>query len=141
MASPNRKKRVYLVEDHPVVRRAVAALIEEAADLTLVGTASSAEEALAALERQPCDVLLVDVTLPKMGGIELVRQVVAGAPVRRCLMLTAHVDPALAAEALGAGARGYVVKDDADGLLGAIRRVLAGEVVVSEPARPWQPRP
>lgn len=122
--------RVFIVDDHPLVRRALGRLLGLEPGLRVVGEAASAEEALAQLGENLPDLLLVDFSLPGVDGAELVRRLGRTHPGVCCLVVSSHHEALYVQAALAAGARGYVTKGDADGLTLAIRRVLAGEVVV-----------
>lgn len=132
-AAPSRPTpyRVFVVEDHAYVRDQVADYLSEVGGFEVCGTAGSAAEALAALPDTACDLALIDVSMPGMNGIALVQQLGVTCPDVRCLMLSGHAMKAYAAEALRAGAYGYVVKGDPDALLEGIRAALRGERYVS----------
>jgi DNA-binding NarL/FixJ family response regulator len=124
--------RVLVVEDHPLFRRGVVALLEATEDLTVAGTASDGEEAVAAAARLRPDVVLMDLQLPGISGIEATRAIVSARPDVRVLVLTLFEDDDSVFLALRAGARGYVLKDaDEDDLTGAIRAVARGEAIFS----------
>ena len=122
--------RIYIVEDHPVMRQAYADVIALEADLELCGAAGSAEEALAVLEAPGpavCDVLIVDVSLPGMSGLELVKRLQAIRPDLPALVISGHGSAVFEAEALRAGARAYVSKSKLAGTFSdAIRGVFRG---------------
>jgi two-component system response regulator DesR len=122
---------VLLVEDQAMVRGALAALLALHPDLEIAGEAGSAEEALDLLAGRPVDVVLVDVQLPGMSGIDLVGRLAEAHPGARALVLTTFARPGYARRALEAGARGFLLKDaPADRLAVAIRRVHGGERVI-----------
>jgi DNA-binding NarL/FixJ family response regulator len=124
--------RVLVVEDHPLFRRGVVALLEATEDLTVAGTAASGEEAVAAAAGLRPDVVLMDLQLPGISGIEATRAIVSGRPGVRVLVLTLFEDDDSVFLALRAGARGYVLKDaDEEELTGAIRAVARGEAIFS----------
>jgi DNA-binding NarL/FixJ family response regulator len=124
--------RVLVVEDHPLFRKGVVALLDAVPDFSVAGVAVSGEEAVArAAELQP-DVVLMDLQLPGMSGIEATRAIVAASPEVRVLVLSLFEDEDSVFLALRAGARGYVLKDaDEDELTGAIRAVAHGEAIFS----------
>ncbi len=126
------RPRVLVVEDHPLFRRGVVALLETTEDLTVAGTAADGEEAVAAAARLRPDVVLMDLQLPGISGIEATRAIVSAQPDVRVLVLTLFEDDDSVFLALRAGARGYVLKDaDEADLTGAIRAVARGEAIFS----------
>lgn len=130
----NPPRRILVVDDHPIVRLGLRQMIAAEPDLSVCYEAETAEAALQAIERNKCDLAIVDLSLGTMGGLELIRrlhEVVPGLPV---LVLSMHDEALFAERALRAGARGYIMKKEAiGGLIGAIRHVLAGRIYVSEP--------
>ena len=122
---------VFLVDDHELVRRGVAELIDDEADLTVVGQASSVAEAMARVPALRPDVAVLDVRLPDGNGVELCRDLRAALPGLRCLMLTSFTDEDSMVDAVLAGAEGYVIKDVKGlQLVDAIRRVGSGETLL-----------
>jgi DNA-binding NarL/FixJ family response regulator len=123
--------RVMIVDDHPLVRSGVRQTVA-APDIEVVGEASTAEEALArALELRP-DVLLVDIDLPGMSGVQLVRELAPRLPETRILMLTVSAADRDLVAAFRSGAVGYLTKDLApDALQRAIRGAYRGELAVT----------
>lgn len=119
-------KTVFLVEDHPKVRKQLGLLVTNMAGLRLVGEVDSAEEALVALESMTPSLLLVDISLPGMSGIELVQKLHEKHEGCRCLMVSGHVDSTYVRAAERAGAKGFVAKGDPDELLDAVDQVLNG---------------
>lgn len=123
--------RVFLVDDHEIVRRGVADLINAAPDLEVVGEASTARQALGRIAATMPDVAVLDVRLPDGSGIDLCRDVRSAYPGIRCLMLTAYDDDEASYTAVLAGASGYVLKDiKGQGLLESIRQVAAGRTLI-----------
>lgn len=119
--------RVFLVDDHEIVRRGLADLIDDAADLEVVGEAGTVRHALARIEAARPDVAVLDVRLPDGSGIDLCRQIRSSMPEVACLILTAYDDDAATYAAVVAGAAGYLLKDIAAmRLLEDIRAVSAG---------------
>jgi two-component system response regulator NreC len=102
---------VLLVDDHEVVRRGLRALLEREEDLTLVAEVGTAEEALAQIRSHGPDVAVVDLALPGTNGLELTRQVTAGCPSTKVLVLSMHNDEAYVLEAFRSGALGYILKE------------------------------
>jgi DNA-binding NarL/FixJ family response regulator len=120
--------RVVLVDDHPVVRSGIKILIEGAGDIEVVGEGASGAEAFELVARLAPDVLLLDMEMPGLSGIEVARQLHAeGSPVR-VLALSAYDDEQYVIELLAIGAAGYLTKDEAlDTIADAVRGVAAGE--------------
>jgi DNA-binding NarL/FixJ family response regulator len=119
--------RVFIVDDHPVVRNGLKSLIEDKADMEAVGEAFDGETAVRqALELRP-DVVVMDVSMPGMSGIEATAQIHKGCPEIRVVALTAHEDRGYLQQVFAAGAIGYVLKRSvAVELIGAIRHAAAG---------------
>lgn len=123
---------IFVVEDHPIMRDGISQLINQQADLEVCGEASSGPEALDALETMNPDLLLVDISLPGMDGIELIKIVKKRKERLPMLVLSMHTEGLYAERAIRAGAKGYVMKHaSSDMLLAAIRKVLAGKVSLS----------
>jgi DNA-binding NarL/FixJ family response regulator len=126
------KRRVLIVDDHPVFRHGISALINAEADLTVCGEASSSPSALDAMRTLHPDVALLDISLPGTNGIELIKLMKAEYPKLPLLMLSMHDESLYALRALKAGALGYVMKAEAlTHVLDALRKVLKGEIYVS----------
>ena len=112
--------RILLADDHAVVRRGLRLVLDGEPDLQVVAEADDGVEALEAALRTPCDLAILDVTMPRMGGLQAARELLARRPALRILMLSMHRDEQFVLEALRAGAAGYVVKSAADrDLIGA----------------------
>ncbi|MFI6318952.1 response regulator [Nonomuraea sp. NPDC050556] len=119
---------VFLVDDHEIVRRGVAALLEAESDLEVVGEAGTAEQALARIPAALPRVAVLDVRLPDGDGVHLCRDIRSQAPEIACLMLTSYQDEDALFDAIMAGAAGYVLKQiRGQDLVGAIRTVAAGQ--------------
>jgi len=120
--------RVFLLDDHEVVRRGLRELFEAEDDLTVVGEGATAEEALARVPSSRPDVAVLDVRLPDGDGVEVCRDLRSAMPELRCLMLTSYADDEALFSAILAGASGYVLKQiKGSDLVSAVRRVAAGE--------------
>ncbi|MCP2260988.1 two component transcriptional regulator, LuxR family [Streptoalloteichus tenebrarius] len=120
--------RVFLVDDHEIVRRGIADLLESDPELTVVGEAASVAEALARVPASQPDVAVLDVRLPDGNGVELCRELRSRMPELRCLMLTSFADDEALLDAIMAGASGFVLKQVLGGdLVTAIRTVGAGQ--------------
>jgi two-component system response regulator DevR len=120
--------RVFLVDDHELLRRGVRAVLETDPELTVVGEAATAREALARIPAARPDVVILDVRLPDGSGVEVCRDIRSGHPEIQFLILTGFVDDAVVFDAIMAGAAGYVLKDmRGDGLADSIRRIADGQ--------------
>ena len=120
--------RVFLLDDHEVVRSGLRGMIELEEDMTVAGEASTAEEALMRIPPTKPDVAVLDVRLPDGDGVEVCREIRAEFPDIQCLMLTSFADDDALFAAIMAGASGYVLKQiRGNDLVDAIRRVAAGE--------------
>ncbi|MET2011460.1 response regulator transcription factor [Microbacterium chocolatum] len=127
--------RVFLVDDHEIVRRGIAQLVDAEADLDVVGEAGDIAEALRRIEATAPDVAVLDVRLPDGSGVDLCREVRSRHPHIACLMLTAYDDDEALRSAALAGASGYVLKDiRSAALVDAIRASAAGRTVQSAQA-------
>lgn len=123
------KIRVLIADDHTIVRSGVHLLLEGEADIEVVGEALNGHEALAQAEKLQPDVILMDISMPEMDGLEATRQVKARWPAIKVLMLTMHRSDEYFFEALKIGASGYILKAaDTDELVNAVRVVGQGEV-------------
>jgi two-component system response regulator DevR len=120
--------RVFLLDDHEIVRRGVRELLEAEDDLEVVGEASTGEEAMARIPATRPDVAVLDVRLGEGNGIEVCRDVRSAHPEIQCLMLTSYADDEALFDAIMAGAAGYVLKQvRGNELIDGIRRVAAGQ--------------
>lgn len=121
--------RVILVDDHAVVRAGVRRLLSDAPDILVLADAENGEQAIREFSAHQPDVLLLDLNMPGMGGLEALRRILARHPQARILILSMHEDAIYPSRALQAGARGYVTKGCApETLLDAIRAVADGKV-------------
>ncbi|MFI5397962.1 MAG: response regulator [Candidatus Binatia bacterium] len=119
--------RVLLVDDHTVVRRGLRKILEATQQVEIVGEASDGDGAVAAAAGLQPDVVLMDVSLPGMNGIEATRRIAAAAPRAQVLMLSMHADAQYVAQSLAAGAKGYLLKDaDYQDLVAAVMTVGSG---------------
>ena len=132
--------RVLLVDDHEVARRGIRSVLCGDADLDLVSEATDGEDAVKKAQEFHPSIILLDITLPGISGIQAARQILAMSPDSRIIFLSQHDSIQIAKDALSVGAYGYVVKSDAGrDLLVAIRTVHEGETFVSRTlvARGW----
>ncbi len=128
------KKKILIVDDHPVLRRGLAALIESEHDLVVCGETATCREALKILCEQRPDLVFVDLVLEDCYGLDLVKDMKTRHPDIPALVISMHNEAAYAERCLRAGARGYVNKQQlVETVLIAIHCLLAGETYLSEP--------
>lgn len=126
--------QLYLVEDHDLMRSSMTAYLNSEDNLTVVGVAEDGEEALEALTSgtlQP-DLVVIDIALPGMSGIDLLRRLREHDNTAVCLMLSGHAEEAYVESAKAAGAHGYVMKGQPDEYLRAVHTILDGEIYRSD---------
>jgi DNA-binding NarL/FixJ family response regulator len=127
------KARVLLVDDHALVRQGMAELINKQPDLAVCGEADSTSDALSAVTRLKPDIVLADITLKNSDGVELIRSLRLQQPQLPILVVSMHDESLNAEQVLRAGAKGYIMKDQAIvNVLVAIRRVLGGKIYLSD---------
>jgi two-component system response regulator NreC len=120
-----RKKTIIIADDHTLFREGLRALLSSREDLEIMGEAENGQEAIRSVEEHKPDLLLMDLSMPKMGGLEAIRELKARHPRTKILVLTIHGTEEFVLEALEAGASGYVLKDAThDELVLAIKSVL-----------------
>ncbi len=131
--SAKKKKTVFVVDDHPIVRQGLALLINQEADLAVIGEAEEMHSALSAILAVGPDILIVDISLNGPDGLELLKNIRLNSPRLPVLILSMHDESVYAERALRAGANGYIMKQEAtEKVLVALRRILSGEIYVSE---------
>ena len=127
------KKRVLLVDDHPIVRQGLKGILCQAPDLMVCGEAETIFDALKAIERLRPDVVVVDISLKGESGVDLIKDIRIRYPALSVLALSMHDEAIYAERVLRAGARGYLTKEEApESVLKALRTVLAGQVFLSD---------
>jgi len=125
--------KIVIIDDHPLMRKGLAMSLESEADIRVAAQAASAEDGLGIIEAEDPDLVVVDISLPGMSGIELVKQVLAIRPEMKTLVVSRHDEALYAERAIRAGAKGYVMKLEApDVMIKAVRRVMNGGIYVSE---------
>jgi DNA-binding NarL/FixJ family response regulator len=128
----NRPIRILLTEDHAVMRAALRSLLDANKEITVVGEADNGRQMMGLIESTAPDVVVMDINMPELNGIEATRQLCARNPHIKVLGLSLHVSGRMVSEMLNAGARGYVPKSSAAGeLLEAIRTIMRGKMYVS----------
>lgn len=131
MRERNNLIRIFIADDHGVLRAGLRALLDAEPDLQVVGEAADGQETLRLVDKLCPDVILLDVSMPGPGGIELTRQLRSILPDARVLILTAYEDEALLREVVRSGAAGYIVKRAVESeLINAIRAVWRGDIYV-----------
>lgn len=124
--------RIILADDHQIVREGLATLLEQEGDMRVVGTAADGRTAVKLSAELSPDVVVLDVGMPGLNGIDAARQIAAAQPTTKILALSMHSDRRFVLEMLRAGASGYLLKDCAfDELAHAIRAVVAGQTYLS----------
>jgi len=127
------KSKVFIVDDHPVVREGLALMINREPDLAVCGTAQEMHEALTAIDAQKPNIIIVDISLNGPDGLDLLKNIRAKDPSLPVLILSMHDESIYAERALRAGANGYIMKQEAtDRVLIALRRILNREIYVSD---------
>lgn len=128
---------VLLADDHSLVRRGFRRILEDDPDISVVGEASSGDEATTFARELKPDVIVMDCAMPGMNGIAATKQILGESPETRVLMLSMHAEDTLVRQALAAGARGYILKSALNlDLAAAVKRVAAGEMVVDPSVSP-----
>lgn len=129
----NKVNRILVVDDHPVIRYGIRALLEKQPDMEVCGEAGNAVTALDMTQRLKPDAAVIDISLPGMDGIELLRLMKRSVPKTRVLVLSMQEECDFGPRALRAGASGYLMKDDAVAeLVPALRQVLCDGLHLSE---------
>jgi DNA-binding NarL/FixJ family response regulator len=124
--------RILIADDHTIVRQGVSRVISSSADLQLAGEAKDAEELLTKLQQLPVDLILTDMSMPGPGGVELIRLLKQQYPNLPVLVMSMHSERQIAAQAIKAGASGYLTKDcEPETLLQAIRLCAGGNHYIS----------
>ncbi len=132
MEQPGEQLRVLIADDHPLFRHGLSALVNACPDFRIIGEATTGDEAITQAAKLQPDVILMDIQMPGINGIEATRRILQTLPNIRILIVTMFEDDASVFTAMKAGARGYVLKDaQKDALLSAIRSVSRGEAIFS----------
>ncbi len=127
------RRKILIVDDHPILRRGLSMVIDQEPDLIVAGEAEDVQGTLDMIERLAPDLVIVDISLPGVDGIELIKTMKLAHPDLPALVVSMHDETLFAERALRAGARGYIMKQEAvDKVLVAIRKVLQGQIFVSD---------
>ena len=127
--------RILVADDHKIVRDGLKRILAAAADMEVAAEAANGDEALALVKAGEFDVAMIDMSMPGLSGMDLIKRLKIEKPKLRILVLSMHGEHQYAARALKAGAAGYLNKDSAaEALLGALRKIAAGGVHISEAA-------
>jgi len=126
--------KILIVDDHAVVRKGIRMLLEDETDMQIVGEASDGDEAIDVLSTLPTDVLLLDITMPRMSGIDALKVVSQRYPAVKTLMFSMHDNPDYILKAVQYGAAGYLLKDTGqEEILRAVRAVFGGDLYYPAP--------
>lgn len=127
-----KKAQLLVVDDHPIVRHGIVQLLNRQPDMEVVAEADDAESALTHLRERSFNLVVTDISLPGLSGLDLIRRVNANKDAPPILVLSMHEESVYAERALNAGARGYVMKQEApDKLVAAVRKLLSGGIYLS----------
>ena len=127
--------RVLIADDHSIVRDGLKRILAATPELQVAGEAASGDEALAAVKANDYDVVMLDMSMPGLSGIDLIKRLKLEKPKLKILVLSMHGESQYAARTLKAGAAGYLNKDSpAEALLGALRKIAAGGVHIGDAA-------
>ena len=125
-------KRLLVVDDHPVFRHGICQLLEQFSEVAVCGEAANAQHALEAMRQLKPEVVLMDVSMPGTNGIELIKHMLAEQPALLIIMISMHDESLYALRALRAGAKGYVMKQQAmENIMEALRKVIGGGIYIS----------
>ncbi len=126
-------KKIYIVDDHPLMRKGLAMTIDKEMGFEVCGQAESAEKALSDMISLKPDAAVVDISLPGMNGIELIKNILHQLPELKVLVVSRHDEELYAERALRAGAKGYLMKLEAtDILISALHQILKGNIYLSD---------
>jgi DNA-binding NarL/FixJ family response regulator len=127
--------RILIADDHSIVRDGLKRILAATPDLQVTGEAAGGDEALALVRANDYDVVMLDMSMPGLSGIDLIKRLKLEKPRLKILVLSMHGESQYAARVLKAGAAGYLSKDSAaEALLGALRKIAAGGVHIGEAA-------
>src|SRR6185437_8738049 len=128
-----RMTRILVADDHPLLRSGIKQILSQDPDLCVAGEAENSEQVLNCIEQQSWDVVILDLSMPGRGGLDVLRQIRRLRPALPVLVLSMHAEDQYAIRAIKAGASGYLSKDNAgEEVIRAIRKVLTGKKYVSD---------
>ena len=131
--SKENKKKVLIVDDHPIVREGLTFLIDEEEDISVCGSADNIPNAIKAIQELEPDLITVDISLHEASGLDLIKEIKNKFPHLAILALSVHPESIYAERAIRAGARGYITKQEATkNVIIAIREVLEGGLYLSK---------
>jgi DNA-binding NarL/FixJ family response regulator len=124
--------KILIADDHPIVRKGLKQILSEESDMGVVGEAQNSQEVLELVRKQDWDIVILDITMPGRGGIDVLKELKHERPKLPVLMLSVHPEDQYAVRALKAHASGYMTKDSApEELVKAIRKILRGGKYIS----------
>ncbi len=124
--------RILLADDHKMLSQGLSDAVNKEGDMEVVGVAENGVEVVAMAERLQPDVVIMDITMPLLNGIEATRQIVAAQPLAKVIGLSMHAGSRLINGIIGAGAKGYVLKDcEYKELMSAIKTVMSGQIYIT----------
>lgn len=133
MSAKKNQTRILLIDDHPLLRTGIGQLISQQKDMTICGEVDDSLKALDAIQEKSPDIVVLDITLKKMSGIEVLKHIKVRFPKVKVLILSMHDETLYAPRALRAGASGYIMKQEAaENVIAALRKINSGEVYISE---------
>jgi DNA-binding NarL/FixJ family response regulator len=125
-------RRIVIADDHFLIRSGLRILLESEPDLEIIGEAGNGCELLEILATRTCDLVILDLSMPALDGLETLERIQTEFPRVHVLVLTVHKNQQTIAQALNRGARGYVIKEEQEAIiLGAVRKVLSGDIAIS----------
>ncbi|MDD5539030.1 MAG: response regulator transcription factor [Candidatus Omnitrophica bacterium] len=126
---------IFIVDDHDIIREGLKTILRRQSDYEVIGEAKDGEEALEKVNSLKPDILLLDITMPKKTGLEIIEQVLKKSPSTKILIISVHKANAYVLKALQSGVKGYLSKENAaDDLLQALRKIVSGQVYLDAQA-------
>src|SRR5512136_1912964 len=126
------KYRIVIAEDHTILREGLRSLLSSSPDFEVVGEAEDGREAIRCVEKYKPDLILTDLSMPRMNGMEAIREIKSQSPKTKILVLTVHRAEEYILNTLKAGANGYLLKDSTHAeLVMAVQKVLSGKLYIS----------